>query len=633
MLIIYEFEQDAILIEKELEKSHYRILYKKVSNLEEIRKLLAEKTWDVILSDFKFYGFNAFVILNIFKEIDIEIPLFIVISEAIGEEISTELIRDGAHDFIRKRNLSRLVPVIERELKKIDIKLENKISREALRESEELNKAILDSITAHMAVLDKNGNIIAINNAWKKFAVENSCSFEKVGIGVNYFDICRKAIGEQAVFAHDAMLGIQKVINGQLEAFIMEYPCHSPTEQSWFELSVVPLNSKNNGVVIKHQNITEGKKLEEKLLQSQKLEAVGRLAAGIAHDFNNLLTVILGSANLANIKINNNKSAIGELEQIQEASQRAANLTQQLLVFARKQVTSPRFIDLNSLIVNLNKMLYRIIGENIELIAALTPAQCVIKADPGQIEQVIINLVINARDSMPVNGKLFIETSIIAKEVNNELILLTIRDTGTGMSDEVKSHIFEPFFTTKKVGKGTGLGLATCYGIITQCGGNIEVDSEVNLGTTVKVYLPKAVGVTHVSNIKYDQVSIPDGNETILLVEDEPLVLRVTSSILQSKGYKVIEASNGAEALKIAREGNNGSEIKLLISDIVMPHMTGREVAEKLREEFPKIRILFMSGYTEDNMVHNMTEKNIDFIHKPFLPDVFLQNVRNVLDR
>jgi signal transduction histidine kinase/CheY-like chemotaxis protein len=540
----------------------------------------------------------------------------------IGSSIEVTLLSLALADKFNllKIQITKTNSILEKEIEHHKI-----TQKELLRVSEALNKDALNSITSHVAILDKDGYIVTVNDYWNKFAIENGGSLEKVGTGINYLDVCRSSIGEFAQTAKEALNGIQKVINGLQNNFSMEYSFNSPVEKRYFLMNVSPLSGKE-GVIITHMNITETKLLEEKFLQSQKLEAVGRLASGIAHDFNNLLTVIMGSANLAKFKPGND---LKELDNIIQASQSAASLTQQLLVFARKQVISPKIIELNKLIININNMVYRLLGKNVELIDALTPEPCIIKADPGLIEQVIMNLVINASDAMPNGGKLFIETfNLVIDE--SETVLLTITDTGSGMTEEIKNHIFEPFFTTKEAEKGTGLGLATSYGIITQAGGNIKVESEIDKGTKFKIYFPKAQGTLE-EDFKYKDIhELEKGTETILLIEDEPLVLEITSNILVNQGYKLIKARNGMEAIDIYK--NTSEKIDLIITDVMMPTMTGKEVFEVLKAENPDIRVLFMSGYTDDASYYTDLGKNSRFINKPFLPEVILQNIRAILN-
>jgi len=379
---------------------------------------------------------------------------------------------------------------------------------------------------------------------------------------------------------------------------------------------------------------------EEQLRQSQKLEAVGQLAGGVAHDFNNLLTVIMGYSDLLLRSSKHDDSMRSKTEEIKKAAVRAAALTRQLLAFSRKQVLQPKVLELNSLVTEVSKMLRRLIGEDIEFIMLLRPEAGRISADPGQIEQVLMNLVVNARDAIPQGGKIIIETGNVElhrdsadlhREVEpGDYVLLTVSDSGRGMDEGTRKRIFEPFFTTKEVGKGTGLGLSTVYGIVKQSGGNIFVYSEVGRGTTFKIYFPR-VKEEAASQPTAQRAQLPRGSETILLVEDEAMVRKLARTILEENGYEVLEAANGNEA--IIREQHAG-EIHLMVTDVVMPLMSGRELAERVRERRHGIKVLYMSGYTDDAIVHHgVLEAGTHFLEKPFTPDALAWKVREVLDK
>jgi len=383
--------------------------------------------------------------------------------------------------------------------------------------------------------------------------------------------------------------------------------------------------------------------LEQQLRQAQKVEAIGRLAGGVAHDFNNILTTILGYSELMLTRIKPDDSLRANIEEIRKAAERAAALTRQLLAFSRKQILEPKVVNLNDTLKDLSTMLRRMIGEDIELTTIGAPDLGRVKVDPSQIEQVIINLAINARDAMPQGGKLKIEAANVVLDETyaaehegvapGKYVVLTISDTGTGMSAEVRARIFEPFFTTKEVGKGTGLGLATCYGIVKQSGGHISVDSEPGHGTTFTIHLPQLEGAATVRPKRDESDDLPHGKETVLLVEDEPSLLKLASLILQELGYTVLEASNGREALRIAKE-RNGQGVDLVLTDVVMPQMGGKELADQIHAAHPEIKVLFSSGYTVNTIVHHgVLDDGVAFLNKPYTRDVLARKVREVLDR
>jgi hypothetical protein len=402
-----------------------------------------------------------------------------------------------------------------------------------------------------------------------------------------------------------------------------------------------------NAKLVLAKDITERKRAEQalreteaQLRQSQKLEGIGQLAGGIAHDFNNLLTVINGFSALAMKGLSAEDPLRDNLDEIKKAGDRAASLTRQLLAFSRKQVLQPEILNLDSVVAEMEKMLRRVIGENIDLRAVLEPGLGNVKADPGQIEQIILNLVVNARDSMPGGGKVTIETDNVYLDeeyANNHVgarpgdyVMLAVSDTGIGMDEKTQARIFEPFFTTKELSKGTGLGLSTIYGIVKQSGGNIWVYSEVGRGTTFKVYLPRVDDTAQEYKRSSETEEVLNGTEIILLVEDEEMVRKLARQILATQGYQVLEATNGEAALRMCER--NQEPIDLLLTDVIMPEMNGPELAERLHRLRPELRVLFMSGYTDDAIVHHgVLEEGVNFIQKPFAPDVLAKKVRQIL--
>jgi signal transduction histidine kinase/ActR/RegA family two-component response regulator len=384
----------------------------------------------------------------------------------------------------------------------------------------------------------------------------------------------------------------------------------------------------------------ELRKSEDQLRQAQKMEAVGRLAGGVAHDFNNLLTVVTGYSDFLIRQLDEGSVMRKDAEEIQRAADRAAALTRQLLAFSRKQVLQPRVLDLNEVVAGMEKMLHRLIGEDIELRCTFATPLGRVKADQGQIEQVILNLVVNARDAMPQGGKLGIATSNVFLDQatafrNRNLppgpyLMLAISDTGVGMTNEVKAHIFEPFFSTKGVGKGTGLGLATCYGIVTQSGGDIGVYTESGCGTIFKIYLPLLSESTGESPMVKPSTDLPSGHESILVVEDDAAVRRLATTVLKGCGYHIQEAVNAVEALKFIE---NPSRFDLVITDVVMPQMSGKQLYEELKKRVPSAKVLFISGYTDDALAHHgVLDEGLEFLEKPFSPARLAQKVRAVLD-
>jgi two-component system cell cycle sensor histidine kinase/response regulator CckA len=385
----------------------------------------------------------------------------------------------------------------------------------------------------------------------------------------------------------------------------------------------------------------ERNRLEEQFRQAQKMEAVGRLAGGVAHDFNNLLTVITGYSDMLLSGRDLKEAQRTALEEIRRSAERGGALTHQLLAFSRRQPLEARMVPINDLVIQIEKMLRRLIGEDIDLVTIPAAAHDVVEADPGRLEQVIMNMVVNARDAMPNGGKLTIETGMVqlsetfsAKQlgvVPGEYVTISITDTGIGMDETTQSHLFEPFFTTKNPGRGTGLGLATAYGIIRQSGGAIRILSQVGLGTTVRVYLPPAQSKVSATPEKVAQQGPLTGAETVLLVEDEARVRKLIVDVLTSRGYRVLEATRGEEALRLCKVYKG--EIDLAVIDVVMPEISGPELVRQIAPLRPRMNVLYISGYTDEAIVHHgIPESGAAFLQKPFLPDALARKVREVLD-
>jgi two-component system cell cycle sensor histidine kinase/response regulator CckA len=410
----------------------------------------------------------------------------------------------------------------------------------------------------------------------------------------------------------------------------------------WVDLSASSAEvGEERFLLVIARDITDRRRLEEQYLHAQKMEAFGQLAGGVAHDFNNLLTVINGYGEIVRDALPEGDPNRDFVVEITRAGERAAALTRQLLAFSRKQVIATTVLDLNAVVADAEKYLTRLIGEDIDLVCRLQPDLGRVETDAGQIDQVLMNLVINARDAMPTGGKLTVETRNVELDENyaawhaearpGRHVLLTVSDSGCGMTDEVKARIFEPFFTTKEKGRGTGLGLAMVFGFVKQSGGNVEVYSEPGVGTSFKIYLPRVEAALADRKADTGLIRARRGTETILLAEDEASVRALTRIVLQGNGYEVLESSDAYEAVRIATEARR--PIHLFLTDVVMPGMGGRQLAERLQPLHPEMKVLYLSGYPDDAVVrHGILHESVNFLQKPFSTAALAEKVRQVLD-
>jgi two-component system, cell cycle sensor histidine kinase and response regulator CckA len=517
---------------------------------------------------------------------------------------------------------------------------ELKRAEEQLRHQLDFNTAITSSLGEGVYALDREGRVTFMNPA-----AESALGWtqaELLGQQMHEVIHSQHADGARRPASECPLLEVLK--SGQTVK--VENDVFTRKDGSLFPVSYTssPIITAGLilGAVLAFRDISERQALEDQLRQAQKMEAIGQLAGGVAHDFNNLLTAINGYSDLTLRRLAEEDPLRRNVEEVRKAGERAAALTRQLLAFSRKQVLQPVALDLNALVSDMEKMLRRLIGEDVELRTALAPGLGSIKADPGQVEQVIMNLAVNARDAMPRGGKLTIETaevrlgedaaSRLAAAAPGTYVLLSVADTGVGIDDETLEHIFEPFFTTKEQGKGTGLGLSTVYGIVKQSGGGVRVTSEVGRGSTFEVYFPRVGEGAQ----EYRRGTEPEGElrgtETILLAEDEEMVRRLTREVLEMYGYRVLVAAGGGAALLIC-ERHEGP-IHLLITDLVMPEMSGRELVARVASLRPEMKVLFMSGYTDASATgQGGFEEGSDFIQKPFTPAALARKVREVLDR
>jgi len=516
-------------------------------------------------------------------------------------------------------------------------------TEERLQEAERFLNSVFTSIQDGISVLDNDMNIIRVNKAIER-----------------WYPHAMPLVGKKCYEAYhgrkercDACPAYQTINTGKGAYEAVPKMGAGGKIVGWLDLYSFPfidtVTGKMRGVIEYARDITERKRaeeeklsLQEQLRQSQKMEAIGQLAGGVAHDFNNLLTVIKGYSQLSLLDLKENNPLRGNIQEIEKATQQGTDLTRQLLTFSRRQVLDFKVLDLNALLKDLEEMLRRIIGENIELVTHLEENLGRVKIDPSQIEQVIFNLAVNARDAMPSGGKLTVETANVELDevyahahvgvTPGRYVSLSVSDTGVGMSQEEKEKAFEPFFTTKGKGKGAGLGLSMVYGIVKQSNGNIWVYSEPGRGTTFKINLPRTEEELDTFRKRVETDFLPGGSETVLLVEDDELVRDLANRLLKQLGYRVLVAVNGEDALHVARE-HDGEKIHLLLADIVMPQMGGKELAIKLKILRPDVKVLYTSGYADNAIAHHgFLDPAIHFLQKPFSLKTLSHKVRKVLD-
>lgn len=644
VLIVEDSETDAKLIARELRREHDLIHVELVDDAAGMSRALEAGPWDAIVCDWSMPRFSATAALDLLKASGHDIP-FIIVSGVIGEERAVEAMRAGARDYVLKDRLSRLTPAVEREIRE-------RAAREARRAAE---WALFESQARFRALIEGNSDAVALVSAdgvlgYFSPAVRRILGHEPAALtGTNALDLVHVDDRARVGGALDGLARAPtKSVTLQARAH------HRDQTLRWLELTAesrledpaigaVVLNFRD--VTDRHQAELSLRQTEEQLRQVQKMDAVGRLAGGIAHDFNNLLSVILGYSTMLADDLSATDPRRADLEEITAAGERATELTGQLLAFSRRQILQPRVVDLGAVVVGMERMLRRIVEENVELTTLLAPRLGKVRVDPGQIEQVIMNLVVNARDAMPHGGTLTIKTAnvdLTAADAANLLgvppgphVLLSVVDTGTGIDAATQARIFEPFFTTKAKGKGTGLGLATVFGIVQQSGGSIWLTSEPGRGAAFKIYFPE-IGLLDAAD---EPPVVPPaaqrgsrGTETILLVEDDEHVRSLARTILRRHGYHVLEADDGADARLIC-ERHTGP-IHLLLTDVMMPRIGGRELSEQLARLRPDMKVLLMSGYTDDDqtLLSDVNEANIAFFQKPIKPEALIDMVRSVLN-
>ena len=632
VLLVEDSADDAELIVAELERGGYRVIAERVQTAHAMQEALRRARWDMVVSDYDMPGFSGPAALEVLKAMGQDLP-FIIISGTIGEETAVAALKAGAHDFLAKGRLARLLPAVERELRDVTARRERLVANDALRQSEAQYRSLVDRAVFGIYRSTVDGRLLTVNPALvRMLRYVNADDLLALNLNDVYMDRTARDALMTKVMEHGRIAGEE----------VMWQPRSGDAIRVRLSGAIVDVSTTGSPIFeVIVEDITERHRLHEQLRQAQKMEAIGHLAGGIAHDFNNLLTAILGYSELLTEQIGPDKSIGSDLREIMSAAQRAAALTRQLLAFSRRQVLAVAAVDLNQVIGNMEKMLRRLLGERITIKTAFADRLRPIMADATHLEQVLINLAVNARDAMPQGGTLTIETrdadldahyaSTHAGAKPGAYALLSVGDTGMGMSRETQARIFEPFFTTKELGRGTGLGLAAVYGIVHQLGGYVWVESEPGRGTVFQVYLPETQHAVQTTAAPVVRVVAP-GTETILLVEDEDAVRAFIKTVLQRFGYTVWETPSAEAALTLL-DGVDGP-IHLLLTDVILPKMDGRELALRVTRNHPLTQVLFMSGYPERMATpQGFLESGVQLMEKPFTAQSLLARVRQVLGR
>jgi two-component system cell cycle sensor histidine kinase/response regulator CckA len=602
---------------------------------EEARHAFDAQSYDVAFVDYWLGARDGLSLLREVRRRGIDTPI-IVLTGRGAEDVAVEAMKAGAADYLSKANLTveGLEGAIRHALALRAEERHRHHAEAALRASEERFRVLIENSFDALLLIDADGRVSYITPSserhlgWKPEQMLARSIFdfihpedrEMVGLRMNEaLQQPGQPITEEVRFLH--------------------------ADGGWRIMEGVGVNRFSDpsvgAIVVNVRDMTERRKLEEQLRQAQKMEAVGQLAGGVAHDFNNLLTAILGYCNLMLDEIPAHHPLRADLQEIQSAGERAAALTRQLLAFSRRQMLQPQIVDVNALVKQLEKLLRRIISEDVELVTALSPNLLPVKIDPASLEQILVNLAVNARDAMPVGGRLTIETALVNLDNTftvthipmqpGQYVMLAVSDTGQGMDPATCERIFEPFFTTKEQGKGSGLGLATVYGMVKQSGGTIWVYSAPGHGSVFKVYLPPTGLQPAPPPVDRRRESeAVRGSETVLLVEDEDAVRSLAREVLLRHGYVVLEARHGLDALRVAERHTDVAH--LMVTDLVMPHMSGRELAERLGTVRPNMKVLFISGYTDHALMQRELTPGSAFLQKPFTSEALARKVRSILD-
>jgi len=636
MLHLEDDPRDAEVIQHRLEAGGVRCDIVLAHGQDSFEAALARESFDLIISDYNLPGYDGISAIKRAQEQQPDTPV-IVISGSLGEDEAVKCLHIGATDYLLKQRLDRLVPAVRRAIQEAVERRSRQEAEQALLQRERRLSSVYATVADclfHLEV-EKDGGyrFISVNEAFLRTT------------GLRYTQVVGKRVDE--VIPEPSLTFVLGKYEEAIRKKIVvrwEETTEYPKARLTGDVSIAPVFDDAGNcthLVGAVHDVTERQQLEAQFRQAQKMESVGQLAGGIAHDFNNLLTVINGTAELAIAQLREGDPLHEDLQEIRRAGERAAALTRQLLAFSRKQILQPQALDLNTVVAEMETMLQRLIGEDIDLVVVPTEGLGSVKADAGQIEQVIANLAVNARDAMPQGGQLTIETQNV--EIDEQYggqhgvaqkpgpyVMLAVSDTGVGMDEVTRQRIFEPFFTTKGPGKGTGLGLSTVYGIVKQSDGFIWVYSEVGQGTSFKTFLPRVAEVAG-SKRRSPTIASAHGTETILVVEDVGGLCLLAKRILESAGYTVLTAASGEEALRLLEHYKE--PVHLMITDVVMPGMSGRTLAERFDRTRLRMKVLYMSGYTDDVVVrHGVLDEGMPFLGKPFTGVELIRKVREVLD-
>ncbi len=629
ILLLEDVAMDAEIIEYELRKANIAFETLRVDTGEAFDASLGTFRPDVILSDYTLPRFDGMAALERARRWGPTVP-FIIVTGSINEETAVRCMKAGATDYLLKNNLARIGPAIESALERESAQDERRQAEAALRRSEANLRAIFDNTLQAFILADRSGRIQALNAVAARFAAD--LLGDPLAEGDEIPDFAHAGDGFRRALAGERVTDERSIMGRDgLERF--------------YETTCTPVVDDHRGVIgvcLSAVDITERRHVEENLRRAERMQATGRLAGGVAHEVNNMMTAVMGFAEFLLRSLEEKDARRADVQEILRAARRAADVTRQLLAFSRQQFLQPRVLDLNTLVAGLEPMLRRSLRENHRLTIRLSPGIGCVRADASQIEQVVLNLALNARDAMPSGGRILIETELTELDPAyatrhpsmhlpmGPYLMLAVSDSGHGMEPATLARIFEPFFTTKPVGQGTGLGLSTAYGIVKQSNGFIWAYSEPGEGTTFKVYLPRLESAADTLQAALP-VAPEGGTETVLIVEDEEVVRDLAGRTLREFGYTVLEARQGVEALALVQQ--NGRKLDLVLTDLAMPEMGGRELASRLAALAPGLPILYMSGYTGDDIeARGLLPPGSPLQPKPFTPEMLAAKVRQLLD-